>query len=133
MSDEQKPDTTDKVAAALYRFETQGGNWEWWKDKDPWRIRASFAIAAHNEELERQGYAVIKIGEIPSWMQAAPSWVNDMLDDVCGHGRRLAKSPGGIYEGQIVHRRGGEPCDDVTGLYHQTLYRVVAPIEVTDD
>lgn len=53
MSEEQKPDTAEQTAAALYRYETQGGDWELLEDKAPWRIRASFAIAAHNEELAR--------------------------------------------------------------------------------
>jgi hypothetical protein len=54
------PDTTEAVIEAIYHLV---GN--------PLMERpaASAAIAADRKALEEQGYAIVKVGEIPPWME----------------------------------------------------------------
>lgn len=79
MSEEQKPDTIKAVANAIQRRydETDAGAY----------VTALDVIAAHNEELERQGFVVVK----PVKMKAAEpgrsdqkycNGYNDALEDV---------------------------------------------------
>lgn len=67
----------------------------------------------------------IPVGEVPPWMEKAPTWVEQLLTSACGHGRRLVEAPGGIYAGQLVHRTGGLPCDTPEPLVK--LYRIATP------
>jgi hypothetical protein len=86
---------------------------------------AEEAIAADRKALAEHGYAIVKIGEVPPWMKPAPQRLGDALRGICMHGRMLVESPSGLYSGEIVHRTGGTPCDDLRPAASISFYRLM--------
>jgi hypothetical protein len=59
------PDTTEAVAEALY----DGTK----RNAIPYLVDAAKAIAADRKALEEQGYAIVKVGDVPPWMERQPN------------------------------------------------------------